>query len=94
MAIPEYVRKPKTEEVKKKIRETLRETRERVKKAKEKQDRVPLHQSTTTNTVEKLRLEVERVPSQVPDNIERLTQEVTEQIRQTVIQASKRLNIK
>jgi ParB/RepB/Spo0J family partition protein len=91
VAIPEYVRKPKTEEVKKKIRETLRETRERVKKAKEKQDRVPLQQSTTTNTVEKLRLEVERVPSQVPDNIERLTQEVTEQIRQTVIQAPEKI---
>jgi len=52
IAIPEYVRKPKTQEVKKKIRETLRETRERVKKAKERKAMTPeVLQSTTLQQV-------------------------------------------
>jgi ParB/RepB/Spo0J family partition protein len=52
VAIPEYVRKPKTQEVKKKIRETLRETRERVKKARERKAMTPeVLQSTTLQEV-------------------------------------------
>lgn len=91
--IPEYIQKPKTEDVKRKIRETLRETRERVKKAKERKKMAPkvLQGSLLPQVMgEGFRKKAEVTISpdhEVPEHVERLTQEVVEQIRETVIQA-------